>query len=200
MPDAKSAAGVASFSEIEAEASGFGLAALKVTDRRTARAVAAWSRLEDAIARIVPTPAQPSTGRVRNVLEALRKTTARYVPPEAEAALPRTEPDIEPAAEPGTARGGADPVRPGAGLWWPPTATASSTRSCGSPPCFGSTSPTRRSASPWKRRCGAPGSLGLTCCANSSPTLLHGPTWSHRSGCGRRTRVRPRAGTSRSRP
>ncbi|MFB0493647.1 type VI secretion system protein ImpA [Methylobacterium sp. OAE515] len=82
-PDTKSAAAVVPFSEIEAEARGSGLAALRVLDGEIARAASGWGRLEDAIARVVPTQAQPSTGRVRSVLDALRRTTARYVPEEA---------------------------------------------------------------------------------------------------------------------
>ena len=76
----KALASVIPFPDVEAEARSIGLESLRVLHGEIGTAAAGWRRLEDAITRIVPPDAQPSTSRVRALLETLRQTAARYLP------------------------------------------------------------------------------------------------------------------------
>ena len=115
-PGSRSTAGIVPLGELEAAARG-GLDALRSLDRDLTRARTGWTRLEEAIAREIPSRAQPSTGRVRRVLESLRQTTARYLPPEAPPASGETEPaapgsDDAPAGHPQASALGGERLSP----------------------------------------------------------------------------------------
>ncbi len=81
----RAAADVVPFNDLEADARGPGLDALRDLARDAARAEASWKAFEAAVAATVPAEAQPSTGRARALLESLRGIAARYVPAGAEA-------------------------------------------------------------------------------------------------------------------
>jgi type VI secretion system protein ImpA len=74
------AANVPAFADLEATAQSRGRAALLAVGRDAMCALAAWQQLETAIARVVTPDIAPSTGRLRGLLESLRRTVERYVP------------------------------------------------------------------------------------------------------------------------
>jgi type VI secretion system protein ImpA len=74
------AANVPAFAELEATAQGRGRATLLAVGRDATRALAAWLQLESGIAAVVTPDIAPSTGRLRGMLESLRRTVERYVP------------------------------------------------------------------------------------------------------------------------
>ncbi len=82
------AAQVPSFADLEATAQTRGRAALLAVGSDATRALAAWQQLETTISAVVPSDIAPSTGRLRGLLESLRRTVERYVPPEEIADIP----------------------------------------------------------------------------------------------------------------
>jgi type VI secretion system protein ImpA len=94
------AANVPAFADLEATAQSRGRTALLAVGRAAVRALAAWQQLESAIAGIVPSEIAPSTGRLRSLLESLRRTVERYVPASELIDAPSVaEQEIEDAAE-----------------------------------------------------------------------------------------------------
>lgn len=71
---------VMSFTDLEAEARSVGKEQLAAIGRDVRRAEAAWGLLDETVSRVVPSEAAPSTGRLRDLLETLRKLVERYVP------------------------------------------------------------------------------------------------------------------------
>jgi type VI secretion system protein ImpA len=100
-----SAANVPAFADLETIAQSRGRPALLGVGRSVVRALAAWRQLEDAIAGVVPVDLAPATGRLRNLLESVRRTVERYIPAnELEVATPdaaaaSVEPDGSDAAQ-----------------------------------------------------------------------------------------------------
>jgi type VI secretion system protein ImpA len=74
------AADVPAFADLEAVAQGRGRASLLGVGRDTVLALTAWLQLEAVVVRIVTADAAPSTGRLRGLLESLRRTVERYIP------------------------------------------------------------------------------------------------------------------------
>jgi type VI secretion system protein ImpA len=74
------AANVPAFADLEATAQSRGRPALLAVGRGVVEALAAWRQLEDAIAGVVTADVAPATGRLRNLLESVRRTVERYVP------------------------------------------------------------------------------------------------------------------------
>ncbi|WP_281375282.1 type VI secretion system protein TssA [Hansschlegelia beijingensis] len=96
---------VAPFADLEAEARGPGRAALQAVGRDAARAEAAWATMEASIERSVPEAMRPSTGRVRGLLETVRRIATRYAPESP--AAPDTPAGAEEAAGGAPAAGAA---------------------------------------------------------------------------------------------
>ena len=100
------------FADLEVEARGAGNASLLALGRDALRAEAIWRRLENAIGRVAGKDGVTATGRVRGLLESLRRLIERYVPsdeltpPAAPAASETAAPVIEVAVD--------TPVRAGA--------------------------------------------------------------------------------------
>lgn len=76
----KAAAAIPAFADLEATAQTHGRPALLAIGRGTVQALAAWQTLEDAIARVASADAAPATGRVKTLLDSLRRTVELYVP------------------------------------------------------------------------------------------------------------------------
>lgn len=74
------AANVPAFADLEATAQGRGRASLLAAGRDTVLALTAWLQLEAVIAGVVTADTAPSTGRLRGLLESLRRTVVRYIP------------------------------------------------------------------------------------------------------------------------
>jgi type VI secretion system protein ImpA len=87
------AAGALPFADVETEANGVGRAALIVVGKDVVLAIAAWSALEDVLARVAG-DAVPPTRRIHELLDKLRRIVERYVPP---AELPPPEAAAEEA-------------------------------------------------------------------------------------------------------
>jgi len=71
---------VTPFANLEAEARSVGKESLVAIGRGVRRAEATWILLEETIARVAPGEAVPSTRRLRDLLESLRKLVERYIP------------------------------------------------------------------------------------------------------------------------
>jgi type VI secretion system protein ImpA len=102
------AEGVVPFADLEAEARGPGRAALQALARDAERAGAGWRLMEDAVGRAAPEPMRPSTGRVRGLLETLRRLSVRYLPEESAVA---PGPQEQTAGEAAPDRAGAAPIQ-----------------------------------------------------------------------------------------
>lgn len=93
------AAKVPAFTDLEAIAQSRGRAALLAAGRDVVRALAAWQQLETSISGVVTPDIAPSTGRLRGVLDSLRRTVERYVPASELADAPAAAaPDVEDVA------------------------------------------------------------------------------------------------------
>jgi type VI secretion system protein ImpA len=89
-------ASVLPFSDLEVEARGPGKPSLLTLGRDILRAEAVWRLLEETVARVAPKDAVPATGRVRSLLDSLRRLVERYIPSD-ELAPP--EPGTDAAAD-----------------------------------------------------------------------------------------------------
>lgn len=94
----RAAASVVPFSELEAEARGHGRPSLLALKRDVVRAVATWQSLEAAVAEAAAGDAVPATGRVRTLLDSLRRLVGRYVPDDDAPAEPAADAEAGAAA------------------------------------------------------------------------------------------------------
>jgi type VI secretion system protein ImpA len=79
----RASTGIIPFADLEVEARGAGNASLLALGRDALRAESLWKNLEATAARVAGDEAKPATGRVRGLLESVRRLIERYVPNDA---------------------------------------------------------------------------------------------------------------------